>query len=550
MPSYKFRTAIGETIYNQKYSHDGEYSWPELSKQLVSEVCDGLMSKDEVRELTEYVTQMKFIPGGRYLWYAGRPLKAYNNCYLLKGEEDTREEWGNLLKRASDCLMSGGGIGVDYSVFRERGARLHRTGGTSSGPIPLMHSINEVGRNVMQGGSRRSAIYASLNWAHGDAESFLTMKDWHGMQIGKQMTGFRPYTVWDAKHEDLNYPAPLDMTNVSLNYDDKWLFDENRHKHPTFLKNVEQALRSGEPGFSFNFGSKQNETLRNACTEVTSADDSDVCNLGSVNMSRIESKWEFSRVVELASKFLVCGTLKADLPYAKVNEVREKNRRLGLGLMGIHEWLLKRGLKYEVGPELRDWLWHYKTYSEKGANELCDALSISRPVAYRAIAPTGTIGMIAGTTTGIEPLFAVAYKRRFLTGSSKWHYQYVIDGAARMLIDEYGLDPDSIDSAYGMANDYERRIKFQADIQDYVDMAISSTINLPAWGTEYNNESIVSDFAKTLSDYAPRLRGFTVYPDGSRGGQPLTLVPYKEALSHGDVIYEENDACKGGVCGS
>jgi ribonucleoside-diphosphate reductase alpha chain len=158
--------------------------------------------------------------------------------------------------------------------------------------------------------------------------------------------------------------------------------------------------------------------------------------------------------------------------------------------------------------------------------------------------------MIAGTTTGIEPLFAVAYKRRFLTGSSKWHYQYVIDGAARMLIDEYGLDPDSIDSAYGMANDYERRIKFQADIQDYVDMAISSTINLPAWGTEYNNESIVSDFAKTLSDYAPRLRGFTVYPDGSRGGQPLTLVPYKEALSHGDVIYEENDACKGGVCGS
>jgi hypothetical protein len=65
MPSYKFRTAIGETIYNQKYSHDGEYSWPELSKQLVSEVCDGLMSKDEVRELTEYVTQMKFIPGVR-----------------------------------------------------------------------------------------------------------------------------------------------------------------------------------------------------------------------------------------------------------------------------------------------------------------------------------------------------------------------------------------------------------------------------------------------------------------------------------------------------
>lgn len=549
MPAYKFRTAIGENIFNQKYSHDGDYTWPELSHQLVTEVCYGLMDKSEMEELIQYVTDMKFIPGGRYLYYAGRPLKAYNNCYLLKGEEDSREEWGNLLKRASDCLMSGGGIGVDYSVFRASGARLHRTGGNASGPIPLMHSINEVGRNVMQGGSRRSAIYASLNWKHGDSDAFLNMKDWHGMQIGKQMNGFRNYTVWDAKQEDLNYPAPLDMTNVSLNYDDAWLFSENHHKHPTFLKNVEQALRTGEPGFSFNFGSKQNETLRNACCEVVSADDSDVCNLGSVNMSRIDSVQEFSRVVELASKFLVCGTLKADLPYKKVYDVRAKNRRLGLGLMGIHEWLLKRNYKYEVVSELKDWLWYYKTFSEKGANELCDNRSISRPVAYRAIAPTGTIGMIAGTTTGIEPLFAVAYKRRFLRGSSQWHYQYVIDGSARLLIDEYGLDPDSIDTAYGMSDNFEQRIKFQADVQDYVDMAISSTINLPAWGTENNNESVVGDFARILSQYAPRLRGFTVYPDGSRGGQPLTLVPYEEALSHGDVVYEENDACKGGVCG-
>ena len=112
-----------------------------------------------------------------------------------------------------------------------------------------------------------------------------------------------------------------------------------------FMKNVEQALTSAEPGFSFNFMENEKDTLRNACTEVTSADDSDVCNLGSVNLGRIDSLQELARVVELATKFLICGTLRAELPYAKVYKVREKNRRLGLGLMGMHEWLVKRGEK-------------------------------------------------------------------------------------------------------------------------------------------------------------------------------------------------------------
>ena len=109
-----------------------------------------------------------------------------------------------------------------------------------------------------------------------------------------------------------------------------------------FLKNVEQALTSAEPGFSFNFMENEKDTLRNACTEVTSADDSDVCNLGSINLGRIDSLQELARVVELATKFLICGTLRAELPYAKVYKVREKNRRLGLGLMGMHEWLVKQ----------------------------------------------------------------------------------------------------------------------------------------------------------------------------------------------------------------
>ena len=244
-------------------------------------------------------------------------------------------------------------------------------------------------------------------------------------------------------------------------------------------------------------------------------------------------------------KFLLCGTLRAELPYKKVYEVREKNRRLGLGLMGVHEWLLKRGYKYEVVQELHEWLDVYRKESERGANELADKLNINRPVAYRAIAPTGTIGILAGTTTGIEPLFAVAYKRRYLKGQKEWHYHYVIDGTSKILVQKYGFDPSKIETALSLANDYERRIKFQADVQDYVDMSISSTINLPKWGSLLNNDTRVNDFAHVLAKYAIRLRGFTCYPDGSRGGQPLTAVDYKEAQGREGQEFKEEffDIC-------
>jgi len=148
----------------------------------------------------------------------------------------------------------------------------------------------------------------------------------------------------------------------------------------------------------------------------------------------------------------------------------------------------------------------------------------------------------------------VAYKRRFLTEGTKWKYQYVVDGTAQSLISSLGVAPEKIESALDLSTDYERRIKFQADVQDYVDMSISSTINLPSWGSEANNGDKVEAFTRVLSAYAPRLRGFTCYPDGSRGGQPLTSVSYEEALAHKDTVYDEViDVCSltgGGTCGS
>ena len=548
-----FRTQFSEDIFNQKYRHENASTWAELSRTLVEDVCRDEMTYDEKDELIKYITELKFVPGGRYLFYAGKKRKFFNNCFLLRAEEDTREDWANLSWKAESCLMTGGGIGIDYSVYRPRGSALSGTGGTASGAVEKMRMINELGRSVMQGGSRRSAIYASLNWKSGDIEEFLNAKNWHEMKIGN--TGS---TVFDVKQDDFNYPAPLDMTNISVNYDTKWLtrYWTTGNVGDVFRKNCRQALSTAEPGFSFNFFDKENETLRNACTEVTSEDDSDLCNLGSLNLARIKNINELRDVVHLATKFLVCGTMVADLPYKKVYETREKNRRLGLGLMGLHEWLIQRGAKYEVTPELHKWLYIYQTQSDLTAKNFCNELSISPSVRKRAVAPTGTIGIIAGTTTGIEPIFAVAYKRRYLK-NERWHYQYVVDAAAQEMIDTYGVDPNTIESALDLANDYERRIKFQYDVQSYVDMSISSTINLPAWGSKLNNEDTVEDFAETLAKYAHGLRGFTCYPDGSRGGQPLTAVSYNEAKEKLGEEFEEavetHDICDitghGGSCG-
>lgn len=525
-----FRNKFGEDIFNLKYKHEGCETWPKLCELLVHRVCDKYLSPTHITELIRYMSDMKFIPGGRYIYYAGRELKFFQNCYCFKAEEDTREEWARLAHDNMSALMTGGGVGNVVTTFRPKGSKLKRTGGIASGAITFIQILNEIGRRVQQGGARRSALFAALHWDHGDIPEFLNIKDWDNQFYGGVSIG-------ELKRRDFEYNAPLDMTNISVIYDNYTGINSD-----IFLKNCEHALRTGEPGFSFNF-ENPNECLRNACNEITSEDDSDVCNLGSINLSRIENTEELQQVTYLASKFLYCGCLVGDVPTEKIYHVRQKNMRIGLGLMGVHEWLLKNGFKYEMNDKLKFWLGIWKNMSEIGANELADTMNKSRPKKYRAIAPNGTTSIIAGTTSSIEPIFAVSYKRRYLD-SSGWNYQYVIDPIAEYLINQLGIPERQIETAFQLSDDYERRIRFQADVQAFVDMSISSTINLPESGTIEP-----SAFAETLRKYAPKLRGLTVYPNGARGGQPLVPISYKIALKNKDKIFRENsEYCKSGVC--
>lgn len=542
---------FAETIFKQKYSLNGEETWEDTARRVVDNVMRPYFP-EMADDMVDAITQRKFMPGGRYLYAAGKPIHQTQNCLLMK-VDDSREGWSSLMERVTKGLMTGAGVGIVYSDLREEGAPIRGMGGTSTGPLALMQMVNETGRHIMQGGSRRSAIWAGLHWNHPDVFKFISLKDWSE-------------DIVNLKNKDFNASAPMDGTNISVILDDDFFEAINtpgyseeftfgggqphRVTHDWAQKVywlvVEKMLTTAEPGFSIDTGDNAGEHLRNACTEVTSADDDDICNLGSINLAQVDSIDEFKHLVTIGTAFLLSGTLYSMVPYEQVANTRTKNRRLGLGLMGIYEWLVKRGYSYDPNDELESWLVEYAKSTDIAA-DLADRLGVSRPVKTRAIAPTGTIGILAETTTGVEPLFAAAYKRRYLKGQD-WHFQYVIDATAQRLIDA-GIDPRNLETAYELAQNPERRIAFQAWVQKYVDHGISSTLNLPAVDRQsFTHE----EFGTMLLRYLPHLRGVTAYPDGARGGQPLNVVPIEEAYGVEGVEFEEvgnENACVSGVCG-
>lgn len=541
---------FARTQMRSKYAHTKpsghKEEWEDIAKRQAHSVVKPYLPRltDKIEQL---ISERKFVPGGRYLNSAGRDHPQVNNCFLFKAE-DTTEGWGELMQKATLSLMGGGGVGVVYSWLREYGKLLSRKGGFSSGPVALMHMVNESGRYIMQGGSRRSAIWAGLHWNHPDIMKFI-----HCKVMSPHMR--------EMKNKDYTFPIPMEGTNISVILDDSFFACYNDpsnkdHKlaYEVYWTTVRRMLKDGEPGFSIDIGGHAGENLRNACTEVTSSDDSDMCNLGSANLSRYDRLDDFMEDLPFMVAFLLCGTLYSHLPTQQMYKVREKNRRLGLGLMGIHEWLIKRGKRYGPDSELEAWLDAY-TASGAHANRWSDALSCSRPVATRSIAPNGTISIVAETTSGIEPIPAVAYRRRYqeitVGGGHTVKAQYVIDPTAHRLIQQ-GADPELIEDAFTLAEDVDRRLDFQAWIQEKVDHAISSTINLPSWGSSVNNESTVKGFGDRLLQRLPKLRGITAYPDGSRGGQPITRVSYQDAIGRVGVEFEDNSemTCKSGVCGS
>jgi ribonucleoside-diphosphate reductase alpha chain len=515
-----------------------------------------LEATDRVFNLASY---RRFIPGGRYLYASGRDLHQVNNCILLNCP-DSREGWATTSYQSEMALMTGAGIGVWYGDVRPAGTPIKRTGGISAGPIPKMQQINDTGRHILTGGNRRSAIWAGLPWWHADIFEFIAAKDWSDV-------------VRRLKEEDWDFPARMDKTNISVQLDDDFfeaydyladlgLVINGQPVAPdgrtwplwarkVYRETVAHMLKHGEPGFTVDRGHNSHEVLRNACTEITSADDSDVCNLGSLVLPRFESPQEFGQAVRDAVLFLTAGSMYSDVPYDKVAAVREQNRRLGLGLIGVHEFLIRGGVKYGTDNafELLDpYMQEYGRALEYAIDHQ-EKLGLSTSLGATAIAPNGTIGIISESTPSADPLFSAAEQRNVVVAApgGNSHVQHVVvDPTAARLVRE-GIDPTDIEDAYTLALYPERRLAQQAYMQDFVDHAISSTVNIPE---PITNSKSAREFGVELLKYLPRLRGVTVYPNGARAGQPRNPVDLAWALENEGTVLESNeDTCVGGVCG-
>lgn len=525
---------FAESIFRRTYAFTDTETWEGCARRVAKTVAD---NPEQEEAFYQIIRDRIFVPGGRILYTAGRPIFQASNCFGLI-PDDSREGWASTLYDAVMCLSMGGGVGINYSALRERGAPITRMGGTSSGPVALMEMVNSVGRSVMAGGTRRSALWAGLTWTHPDIQEFITKKDWSP-------------EIMQFKRKDFNFPAPLDQTNVSVIIGNRYIDELRSGNQSTWklhLQICELMARTGEPAFR-----NQSRILEddpggyggNPCQE-TILHHRDVCLLGSIVLSRIRDLNHMEEVTRRATQFLINASIRGHYPTEAIARVAKINRRIGLGLMGIHEFMLLNGHRYEWFPYLEKMLSVWKEASDDEAATYAIKIGEAKPIARRAIAPNGTISIIAETTSGIEPIFCAAYKRRYID-RDRHRYQYVIDPTVKRLLD-LGINPKIIEDTYDLAKDFRRRLEVQAQVQRFVDMAISSTVNLPAYGSDGNDNP--RKFAEILVEYLPRLKGITFYPDGSRPGQPITKVPIDEARDAQGIIYEENmAACRGSVCG-
>jgi len=537
-----FSTKFAHQVYQQKYSFDGKETWKDTCHRVSTEVMAALgygANHELTKEVEELMYKRWLIPGGRYLRSTGRKRAQIKNCVGYR-VGDSAEDWADLLRKVSLSLMHGLGCGVEYTGCRPEGAPLLSKGGYASGPIPLMKMVDHITANVMSGGDRRGANLAQLAWHHPDIIKFIAAKNWDAETIA-------------GLERDWNYPAPLKYTNISVRLGDEFLKAMDRkdpHAGTVFDSVIRQMVKNGEPGLICNFGDRKKEVITNACGEYRSDKDSSTCNLIAPNWGAIPNLEEFKRVVEIASLFAVAGNRYTYYTTPEAAKVVDEDNDIGLGAMGIHEWFVKRGYKYgEYSEELQQWLDAYKN-NIRAVTPYCNTHNLPIPARGRAIAPTGSISILAETSGGIEPLFCVSYRRKVLKGGTTLMSEYVIDPVAKRLI-ESGVSPDTIEDAYSLP--FERRIAFQALMQSHVDMAISSTINLPKWGSDGNNESTVEEFKRCVLKYLPDLRGITAFPDGSRGSaQPLTPVKYQTAIKYaGQGLVEDSvQVCdlRGGGC--